>query len=36
MTGADVMRAIAQRIERVSLLEERVGRTIADGTLCWQ
>ena len=33
VTGADVTRAIAQRIERVNLLEERVGRTIAEGTL---
>ena len=33
VTGADVMRAIAQRIERVNLLEERVGRTISEGTL---
>jgi predicted ATP-dependent protease len=33
VTGPDVTRAIAQRIERVNLVEERVGRTISDGTL---
>jgi predicted ATP-dependent protease len=33
VTGADVMRAIAQKIRRVNLLQERVGRTIAEGTL---
>jgi lon-related putative ATP-dependent protease len=33
VTGADVERAIAQRIRRVNLLEERVGRTIGEGTL---
>jgi predicted ATP-dependent protease len=33
VTGDDVMRAIAQRIERVNLLEERVGRSISEGTL---
>jgi lon-related putative ATP-dependent protease len=33
VTGADVMRAIAQKTRRVNLLEERVGRTISEGTL---
>jgi lon-related putative ATP-dependent protease len=33
VTGADVSRAIAQRIRRANLLEERVGRTISEGTL---
>lgn len=33
VTGPDVTRAIAQRIERVNLVEERVGRAISDGTL---
>lgn len=33
VSGADVMRAIAQKIRRVNLLEERVGRTISEGTL---
>jgi len=33
VTGPDVMRAIAQRIRRANLLEERVGRAIAEGTL---
>ncbi|HXD99850.1 MAG TPA: ATP-binding protein [Candidatus Acidoferrum sp.] len=33
VTGPDVTRAIAQHIERVNLLEERVGRAISDGTL---
>jgi lon-related putative ATP-dependent protease len=33
VTGADVMRAIAQKIRRVNLLEERMGRTISEGTL---
>jgi len=33
VTGADVQRAVAQRTERVNLLEERVGRTISEGTL---
>jgi lon-related putative ATP-dependent protease len=33
VTGDDVRRAIAQRTERVNLLEERVGRMLAEGTL---
>jgi lon-related putative ATP-dependent protease len=33
VTGADVTRAITQKIRRVNLLEERVGRTISEGTL---
>jgi lon-related putative ATP-dependent protease len=33
VTGPDVTRAIAQRIARVNLVEERVGRAISDGTL---
>jgi lon-related putative ATP-dependent protease len=33
VTGADVMGAIAQKIRRVNLLEERVGRRISEGTL---
>ena len=33
VTGADVMKAIAQKIRRVNLLEERVGRAFAEGTL---
>jgi lon-related putative ATP-dependent protease len=33
VTGADVARAVTQRIERVSLLEERMGRAISEGTL---
>jgi lon-related putative ATP-dependent protease len=33
VTGADVRQAIAARTRRVNLLEERVGRTITEGTL---
>jgi lon-related putative ATP-dependent protease len=33
VTGVDVQGAIDQRIRRVNLIEERVARTIADGTL---
>jgi lon-related putative ATP-dependent protease len=33
VTGADVKRAVAQRLARVDLLEERVGRAISEGTL---
>ena len=33
VTGDDVARAIAQRRERVNLLEERVGRALSEGTL---
>ena len=33
VTGADVLRAIEQRTRRANLLEERVGRAIAEGTL---
>jgi lon-related putative ATP-dependent protease len=33
VTGVDVARAIAQKTRRVNLLEERVGRTISEGTL---
>ena len=33
VTGADVQSAIAQRIRRVNLVEERMARTIAEGTL---
>ena len=33
VTGADVTAAIAQKTRRINLLEERVGRTIAEGTL---
>jgi predicted ATP-dependent protease len=33
VTGADVTRAIGQRVERANLVEERVGRAISDGTL---
>jgi lon-related putative ATP-dependent protease len=33
VTGADVMHAIAQKTRRVNLLEERVGRAFAEGTL---
>jgi predicted ATP-dependent protease len=33
VTGDNVRRAIAQKISRVNLLEERVGRVISDGTL---
>jgi lon-related putative ATP-dependent protease len=33
VTGADVGRAIAEKTRRVNLLEERVGRTISEGTL---
>jgi predicted ATP-dependent protease len=33
VTAADVSRAITRKIERVNLLEERVGRSIAEGTL---
>jgi predicted ATP-dependent protease len=33
VTGADVMRAIAEKTQRVSLLEERVGRAISERTI---
>jgi lon-related putative ATP-dependent protease len=33
VTGGDVRTAIAQKIRRVSLLQERVGRLLAEGTL---
>jgi lon-related putative ATP-dependent protease len=33
VTGPDVMRAIADKTRRVSLLEERVGRAISEGTI---